>query len=91
MGLYEYEAIVILEPGIDINIFRNKIMDLNSIYYFKEWDDMGVKEMAYPIQGSWQGHYIKFVFTTLSESINIIERFFRMCNEVLKFIIVKCE
>lgn len=91
MGLYEYEAIVILEPGIDVNIFRNKIMDLDSIYYFKEWDDMGVKEMAYPIQGSWRGHYVRFVFVTLLNDVSYIENSLRMCNEILKFILVKCE
>lgn len=93
----KYELVIIVDPKLkkleekEFNIAMDeKIKEFGDI---KEKEDLGTKKLAYEVKNNKEGHYIIYRFELLiyteSDAIKEIERFCRIRDEVLKFIIVK--
>lgn len=54
-------------------------------------DDMGTRQLAYEIQKQKRGYYFVIYFKAPSESINELERNYRVNESIMRFIFVKYE
>ena len=52
-------------------------------------ENLGLKKLAYEIKKHKEGYYILIEFETNIDKIRKLERFYRLTDEILKFIIVK--
>ena len=56
-------------------------------------DDLGIKKLAYEIRKNNEGHYLVYQFQVEEKmrefAIREIERFYRITDEVIKFLIIK--
>lgn len=93
----KYELVIIVDPNLkqldaeDFNIaMDNKIKEFGNI---TEKEDLGTKKLAYEVKNKKEGHYIIYRFEisigNYNNAIKEIERFCRIRDEVLKFLIVK--
>ena len=88
----KYQGVVLL--NIDISLkecqeVKNKIKEI--VYNLTEVNDLGIKKLAYDIKKNKEAYYIEFHFEDNSENIAELERYFRINDDVLKFIIIKKE
>lgn len=93
MFLNKYESIIIVNPELKyIGDIKEKILNILGEFYVDSFEDMGNKKLAYEIQKSETGHYIKTEFYAKDyKIINELERYFRINDDVLKFITIKTE
>ena len=52
-------------------------------------ENLGLKKLAYEVKKHKEGYYILIEFETSIDNIHELERFYRITDEILKFIIVK--
>lgn len=94
----KYESVIIVKPNLSKGKFdeisaniKNKI----STYAMNiQMEDLGEKTLAYEIRKNKQGHYLLFQYeledTKKEKAIQEIEYFYRITDEVIKYITVKC-
>ena len=88
-----YETIVIVNPDLskeaEATIFE-RVNDLIPQYngFLIETDDWGTKKLAYDIKKKNRGHYVRLDFCGDGALIQEMERFFRIDDNVLKFMTV---
>ena len=93
----EYENVIIIKTDLskeETSKVRLKIE--NNIRNFAEItkkDDLGIKKLAYEIRKNNEGHYLVYQFQVEEKmrefAIREIERFYRITDEVIKFLIIK--
>jgi small subunit ribosomal protein S6 len=54
-------------------------------------DDMGTRQLAYEIEKNKRGYYYVIYFKAPSDSINELERTYRVNENIIRFIFVKYE
>ena len=54
-------------------------------------DEIGKKKLVYEVQKNTEGWYVVIYFKAISQAILEIERFFRITDDIIKFIVVKRE
>ena len=90
----KYENITILRNGLTEEEFNNEI----NLYkqYFKDnniklndFEDIGLRKLAYRIQNNDYGHYLRFEFETNKEEISKFEKYERKNDNVIKFLTVQ--
>ncbi len=92
--LNKYESIIIVNPELKyIGDIKEKILNIVGEFYIDGFEDMGDKKLAYEIQQKIKtGHYIKTKFYAKDyEIINELERYFRINDDVLKYITIETE
>jgi small subunit ribosomal protein S6 len=88
-----YETIVIIDPDLskeaEVPIF-DRVNDLIPQYkgFLIETDDWGIKKLAYDIRKKNRGHYVRLDFCGDGALIQEMERFFRIDDNVMKFMTV---
>ena len=93
----KYESVIIINPNINkeqtlktISNIKNKISEYAEIT--KEVD-IGIRTLAYEIKKNKTGYYLSYEFEVDEEkkqdAIREIERFYRITDEIIKFINVK--
>lgn len=89
----KYESVIIIKPNLDeqeIESIVTGITDLiNENGEVTKVEKMGVKKLAYEIQKKKEGYYIIFYFEVRSEFIVELERYYRINENIIKFITVK--
>lgn len=85
----KYEGVIILK-----NDFRNEekkeILDKCKTMMKKlKVEEKGLKKLAYTIKGNERGYFIYFYFEQKEENIAEIQRYFRINETIIKFIIVR--
>lgn len=89
----KYESVIITKVDLKeevINKIITKVTDLiNSNGSMEKVEQIGKKKLAYSARNNTEGYYIIFEFTTLEEQIRELERYFRITDEILKFIVVR--
>ena len=93
----KYELVIIVNPTLNKDNEKNIIADMEK--KIKEYgnilnnDDKGILKLAYKIKQHNEGHYIIYLFEVDDnkkiDATSEIERFCRIRDEILKFIIVK--
>ena len=93
----EYENVIIIKPDLSKEETSKVILKIeNNIRNFAEItkkDDLGIKKLAYEIRKNNEGHYLVYQFQVEEKkrefAIREIERFYRITDEVIKFLIIK--
>ena len=67
----------------------NSIKDYLSKYEIKEIEELGKKRLAYEVRKNNEGYYIIFTIKVNQDEVLEIERYCRINEDILKFIIVK--
>lgn len=87
-----YEIVQILKGTFTKEEYRkafNSIKDYLSKYEIKEIEELGKKRLAYVVRKNKEGYYIIFTIKANQDDILEIERYCRINEDILKFIIVK--
>ena len=93
----EYENVIIIKTDLSKEETSKVILKIeNNIRNFAELtkkDDLGIKKLAYEIRKNNEGHYLVYQFQVEEKmrefAIREIERFYRITDEVIKFLIIK--
>ena len=93
----EYENVIIIKTDLSKEETSKVILKIeNNIRNFAEItkkDDLGIKKLAYKIRKNNEGHYLVYQFQVEEKmrefAIREIERFYRITDEVIKFLIIK--
>ena len=93
----EYENVIIIKSDLSKEETSKVILKIeNNIRNFAEItkkDDLGIKKLAYEIRKNNEGHYLVYQFLVEEKkrefAIREIERFYRITDEVIKFLIIK--
>lgn len=93
----EYENVIIIKSDLSKEETSKVILKIeNNIRNFAEItkkDDLGIKKLAYEIRKNNEGHYLVYQFQVEEKkrefAIREIERFYRITDEVIKFLIIK--
>ena len=93
----EYENVIIIKTDLSKEETSKVILKIeNNIRNFAEitkQDDLGIKKLAYEIRKNNEGHYLVYQFQVEEKmrefAIREIERFYRITDEVIKFLIIK--
>ena len=90
----KFEAVIILEPNTEesiieeiLEVIKDKILaDDGKVTNVEK---LGLKNLAYEIKNNKQGYYIVIQFESEQSTTVELERFFRITEEVMKFIVVR--
>ena len=93
----EYENVIIIKSDLSKEETSKVILKIeNNIINVAEItkkDDLGIKKLAYEIRKNNEGHYLVYQFQVEEKkrefAIREIERFYRITDEVIKFLIIK--
>ncbi len=91
-----YEIMFIMNPDI-VDDEREKLITRfkNTIGKNKgeviRFDDMGLKSLSYKIQKKLRGHYFLVYLEGPGAMVSEVERFFKLDENIVRFVIVKLE
>lgn len=89
----KYESVIIVNPclnDVEIKILNEKIKCLiEEKGNFESIEDLSIKRLAYEIRKNKKGHYIIFNFESKPDFIVELERFYRINEQIIKFIVVR--
>lgn len=93
----EYENVIIVKSNLTekgLSELLSKIEDkIREFAKITEKEDLGIRRLAYEVRKNNEGHYFVYQFEVnddlKNKAISEIERFYRITDEVIKFIIVK--
>jgi small subunit ribosomal protein S6 len=96
MSLRHYETMVILKPTLTDEEKNEIIENLKEIITKKggevvSVDNIGVRELAYPIQKFERGHYYIIYYKAPADAVLELERIMRYNEDILRFLTVKYE
>lgn len=94
--MFKYESIVILKPLENkqeisevIEKFKNIIQEFSDRKV--EVNEIGLRKLAYEIRENKEGYYVQYNFWGKPENIAELERNYRINDEVIKFMTLRCE
>jgi len=91
----EYESVIIVRPEVvenekKLEELKNKYVNLiNNNGKVTNYENLGIKMLAYEIQKQKTGLYIVINFESKRDFIAELERNYRIDDNVMKFIVVK--
>ncbi|MEI3429564.1 MAG: 30S ribosomal protein S6 [Clostridia bacterium] len=90
-----YESVLIFKGEFtedeykkSLNEIIEKIKDLINI---KKVDEIGLKKLAYEVKQNKTGYYVVIYYKATSQAILEIERYFRITDDIIKFLTVRKE
>lgn len=88
-----YESVIIFNAALEDEQIENNISRIqdtikNNGGTILELDRWGRKRLAYPIQKSKTGYYLILRFTAPSELISVLERSFRLDENIIRYLTV---
>ncbi len=91
----KYESVIIINPSIEEQAIKDlvsKFTDLiNQNGKVESVDERGTQKLAYPIQKKEEGYYVVINFEAKPDSIDELERNYRIEDNIMKFIVVRKE
>ena len=91
----KYESIIIINPSLEEEGLKSLIktfLDLiNTDGKVESVENMGKRKLAYDIKKFNEGTYMLFNFEAKPDSIQELERVYRITDDIMKFIVVKKE
>lgn len=86
--LNDYESVIILNVHTTLESYKNIINEISKITNYYSIEDMGIKKLAYEVKGNLEGYYVFVHFVGNSEVVRELEKFYRIKDEILKFVTV---
>ena len=96
MALRTYEVMYIVNPDTEgekiekLNEAVGKLIEKEGGTVVR-MDDIGIRNLAYPIQKKYQGHYVLFEVEGTGQEILELERRMRVNDMVLRYITVRVD
>lgn len=92
----KYESVCIIEPNNDNAQISNILVKIqNKIAEFSDQpiniENLGKKKLAYKIRKFTDGIYLIINFQCEPQYVTELERYYRITNEIMKFIVVREE
>ena len=91
----KYESVIIINPSIEEQAIKDlikKFSDLiNNNGKVESVEERGTQKLAYPIKKKEEGYYEIINFEAKPDSIDELERNYRIEDNVMKFIVVRKE
>ena len=86
-----YESIIIVNSKLkSIKDIKEKIIEIVGEENVESFEDIGNRKLPYDIKNEKEGHYIKIEYwAKATETVNELERYFRINSDILKFITLK--
>ena len=89
----KYESVIIINPSIEEQAIKDlvtKFTDLiNNNGKVESVDERGTQKLAYPIKKKEEGYYVVINFEAKPDSIDELERNYRIEDNIMKFIVVR--
>ncbi len=88
-----YETMVIVQPDLADDLREPLFERMKEVISRKEgalmeFDDWGVRQMAYEIKKKKRGHYIRLDYCGNGAIVSELERFFRIDDRILKYMTI---
>lgn len=88
----KYETVIIVNPKIKyIGDIKERILKIIGDLNVEIFEDLGNRYLAYEIQGEKEGHYIRIDFYAKNGIVDVLERYFRINSDILKYLTVKTQ
>lgn len=89
-----YESVFIAKPTITDEELEAIIEKITTIITadkgtIEKIEKMGIKRLAYEIKKNKEGFYVIIEFTAEPEKIDELERFYRIKDEIIKFLTIR--
>ena len=90
----KYEAVIIIQPDTEetrveeiLEVIKDKILaDAGKVTNVEK---LGLKNLAYEVKNNKKGYYIDIQFESEQSTTFELERYFRITEEIIKFIVVR--
>lgn len=92
--MVNYELMFIVRPNMEAEAVEAVVADLQAAIQklggeVSKVDDWGKRKLAFEINKVHEGHYFVLYFTGSHEIISELEHFFRVKDEVIRFLVVR--
>lgn len=91
----KYENVIIITGGFTQEEYKkslNTIMaKIKNIIDIERIEEIGKKKLAYEVKKNTEGWYVVIYFKAINQNILELERFYRINEDVIKFITVKID
>ena len=87
----KYEGVIIFNENVSVKHLRDFETNLKHNIEVLNTEHLGLRHLAYEIQGCKEGYYFKYEFISNVKGINKLETLLRQNKDVLKFMEVKME
>ena len=92
--MVNYELMFILRPEMETEVEEAVVTNLQAVVLklggeVRKVDDWGKRRLAYEINKINEGHYYLLYFTGSHEIIPELEHFFRVNDEVIRYLVVR--
>lgn len=90
----DYETMIILKPDLEAEVEEELIANLQAVITklggeVESAEDWGKRKLAYEISKLHEGHYYLLQYAGPHEVIPELEHFFRVNDEVIRYMIVR--
>ena len=89
----KYESVVIINPNVDEEKLKELVKKfetlINTDGKVEKVDELGKKELAYPIDKNKEAFYVVYYFEANPDLIDELERNYRITDEVIKFMTIR--
>ena len=92
----EYELVFIVHPEVDGDDFTAVVERVEELVKridgtVTRVDPWGLRRLAYPIQGQWEGQYVLMRLELEPQGVAQLEREFTLLEQVIRHLIVRIE
>lgn len=85
-----FESVFIVTGQINEDGYKKELESLKKKFEkINEVEELGIKKLAYEVQGNKTGYYISITFNGTDEEVKEIERYCRIKDEIIKYIIIR--
>lgn len=90
--LNKYESIIIVNPKAKyIGDIKVKVVNIINSLNVESFEDLGNKKLAYNVKGEEEGRFIKVEFYARNGIVDVLERYFRINSDILKYVTIKTQ
>ena len=89
--IHNYTSIIILNVSTSLQDFKIIRENIDKIIEIQNFEDLGIKKLAYEIKGQKEGYYIKFDFEGIGEDVTSLEKYYRLENNIIKFLNIRSD
>ena len=87
----KYENIIIFDTNISVKVFAEIKATIYKITNQYNAEDIGIKKLPYELKGQKEGYFFKIKFEGNKDIVAELDRYYRIKDEVMKFLTVKME
>ena len=91
----KYENVIIITGGFTQEEYKKSLKNITekikNIIDIEKIEEIGKKKLAYEVKKNTEGWYVVIYFKAINQNILELERFYRINEDIIKFITVKID